>query len=430
MKLLFILFKTLLVLILLLLIVLSVLLVTQGVESTPRIKPGKSLSHQDIVHIKQLLRKNDPRHLKSGDLRSLQLTERDLNLLLTYATRNTWNINTSIALHPGSAEIGLTFKLPKNPVGQYLNTSATLSQAAYSVIIKTLTIGDLDMPGWPFDHLRRYAHRALMQRFDEYRAIMEAINGYLLLEDRMVLMYQWHPELASQLQSRSKGLFFSEADQSRLLAYEQELARIAAQYAYRRISLSKALAPMFQLARERTEAGNDPKAENRALLLVLGMNVLGIDVRSFINAPADRRQRRVRLAVWGRYDLVQHFLVSAALTVSAGSGFADAMGLFKELDDSRGGSGFSFPDLLADHAGVRLAEMATASDQLARIMQQRMSDISKESDFMPRIDHLPEGMMELEFKQRYQDPDSASYRLVEEEIQRRIAQCRVYRSGQ
>ncbi len=429
MKLIFILVKTLLAFVLLSLLLLSVLVITYGVESTPRTGPVKSLAHQDITQIKRILKRNDPRRLKIEDRRVVSLTERELNLLLNYATASKWNLYTSIALHPGSADIAFTFELPENFLGNYLNTSVTLTQASDSVIIDRFTIGQLTIPGWPFSYLQDFIHHALLQRSEEYRVVMESIISYLLLDDRLMLMYEWRQELANQVRTRGKGLFLSSEDQSRLLAYSEELAQLADQHTHRRISLSKVLAPLFQLAMTRTAAGNEPESENRALLLALGMYVLGIDMNKFLDGPYDRRQRRLRLTVMGRHDLAQHFLVSAGLSVSAGSGMADAIGLFKELDDSRGGSGFSFPDLLADRAGVRLAEMATASRQQALIMQQRMSDISSESDFMPKIDHLPEGIMELEFKQRYHDPDSADYRLVEREIERRIAQCRVYQSG-
>jgi hypothetical protein len=102
------------------------------------------------------------------------------------------------------------------------------------------------------------------------------------------------------------------------------------------------------------------------------------------------------------------------------------VGVFKELEDSRGGSGFSFADLLADRAGIRLAEMATETDKRARLLQQRMSGPLAETDFMPEIDNLPEGVMELEFKRRYRDLDSKSYRMIEAEIEQRLSRCRLY----
>ena len=101
-------------------------------------------------------------------------------------------------------------------------------------------------------------------------------------------------------------------------------------------------------------------------------------------------------------------------------------GLYKEVDDSHGGSGFSFADLAADRAGVRLTELATGSAQKASAIQQKMAAAITEDQFMPRIDNLPEGIMALQFKNRYSDFDSTAYTLVEDEITQRINACLVY----
>jgi hypothetical protein len=150
----------------------------------------------------------------------------------------------------------------------------------------------------------------------------------------------------------------------------------------------------------------------------------------FIDVPAGSHARTLRPSLLGRHDLAQHYLVSAGLAVAAGSGLAGGVGVFKELEDSRGGSGFSFADLLADRAGIRLAQMATATEKRARLLQQRMSGPLSETDFMPEIDDLPEGVMELEFKRRYRDLDSNSYsysyRMIEAEIEQRLSRCSIY----
>ena len=59
-----------------------VLVAVASIESTPLVEPARRLSHQDIARIKQLLRQHDPRYLKKQEVRTLLLTERDLNLLL------------------------------------------------------------------------------------------------------------------------------------------------------------------------------------------------------------------------------------------------------------------------------------------------------------------------------------------------------------
>ena len=181
------------------------------------------------------------------------------------------------------------------------------------------------------------------------------------------------------------------------------------------------LPPLFQLAVERS-SGGDVQVENRALILTLTLHALGMNPDRFFEVPQEMPVvPRLRLTLLGRHDLAQHYLVSAALAISGGSVLAAAIGEFKELDDSRRGTGFSFPDLLADRAGIRLAELATGSRQQARRLQQQLGAAQQETDFMPRIGDLPEGIMELEFKHRYRDLDSEAYRLVQDEIDRRRA---------
>jgi hypothetical protein len=269
-------------------------------------------------------------------------------------------------------------------------------------------------------------HTSLLKYSDEYRELLQTIEAFRLDGDQLVLVYQWQPELAAQLRSSGYGLLFSVDDKARVLAYHNKLSRLAKGYPDRRVSLEKILPSLFALASMRSDEHGDPQAENRALLQTLGMYVMGVNVGRFVEAPFETGQQRMYLKVLGRHDLAQHFTVSAAVTVSAGSGLANAVGLFKELDDSRSGTGFSFDDLLADRAGVRLAELATGTPLSARVLQQRISGELSESDFMPAINNLPPSIMELEFKRRYQDLDSEKYGLVDDEIERRIQRCPVY----
>jgi hypothetical protein len=276
----------------------------------------------------------------------------------------------------------------------------------------------------------RFLHAHMLEEFAEYRTMLQAIGEIRVNEERLVVVYQWQPELAARLKSRGYGLLFSTEDKARVLAYYNKLKRLADELASHRVSLEKVLPPLFELAGLRAADQGDLQAENRAMLLTLAMYVLGIDVGRFVDVPHTARQRRMSLTVLNRHDLAQHFTVSAALTVSAGSGLANAAGLFKELDDSRDGTGFSFDDLLADKAGVRLAELATGTDQQARLLLQRMSDQLTEADFMPSIDQLPPSIMELEFKQKYRDLDSEKYRMVDDEIGKRILRCSIYQPAQ
>ena len=398
-----------------------------GIESTPLVEPARRLSHQDIARIKKLLRQHDPRHLNKQEVRTLLLTERDLNLLLEYAIPYTLNTSSRVDLRAEGMKVRLTVKLPDSPLGEYLNITADLSGAYGRIHVKRFTLGGLSLPVWLLNPLLLQGHRVMLARFDEYRTAVDAISSYRFHDDRLVVVYQLDPNLVERLQQSGKVFLFPGADTHRMLAYHEELVSISEQYVSRRISLGRVLLPLFQLAAARTAESGEPQAENRALLLTLTMHALGMNISRFINVPLEPPMQSLHLSVLGRHDLVQHYLVSAALTISAGGGLAGAMGVFKELDDSRGGSGFSFADLLADRAGIRLAEMATGTEQQARLLQQRMGGpLLLEIDFMPNIEDLPEGIMELEFKHRYQDLDSKNYRIIEDEIERRLSRCKVY----
>jgi hypothetical protein len=256
--------------------------------------------------------------------------------------------------------------------------------------------------------------------------VADSIKEIQVADNSISMVYQWQPDAIKKLQAQGKDFFLPADEKERLQAYSERLAVVSQSMNGRTVSLSFFLRPLFQFAQQRTDAGGDPEAENRALLQNLAAFSVGRNINRLIGAKSYPKFGNVRLTLVGRDDLAKHFLVSAAITVSGGSGLANLAGIFKEMDDSRGGSGFSFADLAADRAGVKFAEIASGSTQQARLLQQRLSENFTETDYMPRIDNLPEGIQELEFKRRYKDLDSETYRMVEGEIERRIAACRMF----
>jgi len=197
------------------------------------------------------------------------------------------------------------------------------------------------------------------------------------------------------------------------------------------MGLQEIIQPIFSLAKKRTEAGANPIKENEAAILALGIMASGIRVNHLLGDQKSPRLRKAvlfRLTLLNRRDLMQHFLISAALTVSTNTALSDSIGLSKELDDSKGRSGFSFADLLADRAGTKLAQMVSLNNLSAIKFQQRLSRKTlKELDFMPPHDKLPESISELEFKNRYIDIQHERYLFVEQELRRRIGERSLYK---
>jgi hypothetical protein len=161
----------------------------------------------------------------------------------------------------------------------------------------------------------------------------------------------------------------------------------------------------------------DPVAENRAALIALAAYVNRRSLPDPSGAPAPRL---ISVRMRGRDDVPQHFFTSGALLLQGGSGFANLVGLAKELDDADSASGFNFSDLAANQAGNRFAELATANPRSARRLQQLARAGLSEEDIMPAIDWLPESMSRATFERDFGGRDSQAYRLLVDAIERRV----------
>ncbi len=190
-------------------------------------------------------------------------------------------------------------------------------------------------------------------------------------------------------------------------------------------SLGSFVGPVFWLAQQRS-ARSDPVAENRSAILALAMYFSSLHFERFIGPVRSGEVllhrpsiQKVRLA--GRKDLAVHFITSAGLKIVANSGVSLAVGEFKELLDSGGGSGFSFADLAAGRAGIRFAEVATDSKR-ARKLQSLLQGLPDEALFFPTIKDLPEGLSQAAFEQIYGNIESPLYKAMVNEIDRRISE--------
>ena len=237
----------------------------------------------------------------------------------------------------------------------------------------------------------------------------------------MTLTYQWGDDLPGML----SAALWSEFDQERLKVYQTQLAKLT-RGDRRRLELTGLTQPLFQLASQRSRHG-DAIAENRALILALAFYVNQKNLGKLMPAAKEWPQPAWRVVTLnGRSDLTKHYLVSAMLAAYAGTPLADAVGLYKEIEDARGGSGFSFNDIAADRAGRQMGELAVSSDNQARRVQGLLA-MAKESDFMPETADLPEFMQEAEFQRRFGGLQGEKYRQMMAEIDSRIAALSIYR---
>jgi len=406
-------------------VLLPVLLFVAALEHSPRVTADRNLNQDNVARIKEVLRDADPRWLRVGDRRTLNLVEADLNLILNYGINEFLPGAVLVSLDTDTARVQLSVDASRLLAGRYLNTAFLVRQQDDGYQIADWQLGSLVLPDRFSDLVLRLARR-LLANYAPYHAVLAALEDVQIQPGRLQVRYHWHQDLKDQVQSAGRQWLLSARDQERLRFYHERIYQLSQQLP-RRQSLTALLAALFASAAERSDSAVNAVAENRTLLLALALHLARIDVKPLLATPTQPLSYSwlMRSTLAGREDLAQHFAVSAAIQAAAGSDIASAAGLFKELRDSQGGSGFSFADLAADRAGTRFAGLALAS-ATALALQRSAAALTDEAAFMPDVDHLPEGLQQLEFDRRYANMDNADYRALMTEIERRIESCPLY----
>jgi len=389
----------------------ALLLVVLAVDGAPRVTARDDVSTDDIDRAVEMVRRYDPRRAAAGMLQTVPLRERDIDLLLHHAARRWLGANTRVRVQPGLMTVTASMPVPAD---RWLNVELQLRQTAALPQVANLRVGRLPVPTWaaPLALRAVAAHRGL--QLDALLPV-DYVERVTLTASQVTVTYRSGQGTADRL----RAALVPPADQQRMRAYQERLAVLSRQAKGAEISLATLLQPMFALAVARSASDGDAVAENRAVLLTLGL---------FANhrppelvMPGARnwpRPRALQATLQSRHDLALHFIVSAVIAAQAGTPLADAAGLWKELADARrGGSGFSFNDLAADRAGTRLGELATREP---RRLQAFMAESRAESDFMPIVSDLPELLPEAEFMALYGGVDGEGYRRILADIEARI----------
>ncbi|MCO6459436.1 MAG: hypothetical protein J5I93_29340 [Pirellulaceae bacterium] len=177
-----------------------------------------------------------------------------------------------------------------------------------------------------------------------------------------------------------------------------------------------------------------PDVAPAALLIGLGLVMPDSEklVRIALESGLPDRQRlaerdtqavsHLQPSVRGRRDLAEHFVASAALTAILGEPAAHAAGLAKELLDARRDSGFSFPDLAANAAGVHFANSVLAG----RLPLMSLADEFHVPNFVPAVDGLVEGLGWSEFQRQFGGPSDPAFQRIRQQILVRIEALPAY----
>lgn len=387
------------------------------IDPVAKVESPPAFSRRDIAWAQALFNKYDPRRGPSDVTQSLSLSTDELNRLLNYAVALKPISGMEAELDPESAMIGASLKLPRTPFGSYLNISVALLSDAGRVEVSSVQIGSLPLTGALARGVGYLVHR-MLKRDPAYATITASVRRIDFRENRVTLDYVWQPQLLTQLQRKSAALLVTDGDRKRMLVYakfiQKQLKPIPQGSRYLLLDLTQ---PVFALAQSR---GGDAAAENRAAITALAAYVSGVSLPKLFQGEGKtiRREPPVLPRLHGRLDFAQHYLIAAALAANGGSRLANALGLAKEEDDAKRGSGFSFTDLAADRAAARLGEHLIG--KRAAATQRQLAQATQDNELMPNFTDLPEFMSSDEFARRFGAVGSVRYQAVIDEIDKRL----------
>jgi uncharacterized protein YfiM (DUF2279 family) len=387
---------------------------------TPAVQSSDVLTPEMVGRAERLLRRHNPRWSRDGQIRTAEIEAGDVRLMAGYAASRV-GVAMDVRIQDGEAVVRASVPIPRSPIGGYLNVRATFEDSSGVPHPTRMRIGHLPVP----DVVATWLIRQVARRFyhpDSEQVAAEMIRSVSMHPDRLRIEYQWSDDAAD----RMRAMAVSAEDAARFRAYHDRLVSVTGAMPQSHRSLVDLLGPVMQLAADRSAGGADPVVENRAAIMVVALYINGIGMAAVVpGAEAWPRPRRRGLLLQGRGDLTQHFTVSALLAAAAGTPLAHVVGLYKEIADSRGGSGFSFSDLAADRAGTLFGELAVTS---AAALQRGVRSGLAEGDVMPDITGLADGLPEAEFIRQFGGVDSPEYARVVQEIDRRVAQCRLFKA--
>ncbi len=383
----------------------------------------------DVARASALVRMHNPRRALPGIERHVLLSARDLQFFLAQAARRL-DAEPRVAVDLTDRRATLRASLPlarAMPQGMpdalqsgWLNIELQLAQTAQWPEIAALQVGRLNLPTPLLEWLWPPAVRAL------------GLEGPLALAQDMVRRVRFGPARVDiafawpdEAERRLAEALVAPQEQARVKFYAEQLATLTRQLHASagpggEVPLPQVMQPMFELARQQSLRSGQPEKENRAALLALVGLVNGRSLGELMASP-DTAPRALPITVTlaGRSDTPKHYLVSAALALEGGGPLSDAIGLYKEVSDSRGGSGFSFNDLAADRAGTRFGLLAARSPGT---LQARLAAGVVESDLLPLVSDLPEDLQERVFQRRFGGIDGPAYRDMLVDIENRLDQ--------
>ncbi len=423
--------KSVILLLFLMLFLAPVAFVVTAMEPEPIVTKQSVAGPADAARTKEIARRFRALTESSGDS-SIRLTQADMNSILASGTRAVSLLRSQAIVTPDTLSLRLSVDARRIPGGGWLNLKTAIGASDAGLNISSVKFGPFSLPESLVLPVLGYVVDWTLG--DGLGSVaIKAIDGVAIDGQQVVLGIGLNAADRKALSQRAKQKLRSAANISspeQVRFYFRALEKAVRDGKINpRGSVVQYLRFALEKAREKAAQGtgtDEVKAALLALATYCGHPKFADLIGDVIPEQQTGRQSGCSSAsLQGRGDLRQHFAVSAGLKAAGDTGIAFAIGELKELlDSNKGGSGFSFDDLTSDRAGIKFAEVFLgASPELQGGLLKLL--VSEEA-ILPRTDDLPSGLSEADFKRRFGNVDSAAYKAIVREIDKRISSLPIY----
>ena len=407
--------KTLAIILLISFCLISILLCF-AIDDSPQPIVPQGLNRDDIQRAKQLLHVTPE---ERDSIKTVSLNTKDLNIAINYLLNHYVENTTYIRIDPDRIAFQIAVFVPKSPWGRYLDFSFNIRQNQNGIYLKSLKIGEISIPDKAANWLIPFiVHNTGLNQY------WQLANQYI--KDVKITPQSLDVSYLGSLAEQTKQLAIKKhKDYPSLHIYQQQINEIVNIHDPEwRLSIMQLLQPLFATAYQRSDEDHAIN-ENRAVIIAVASYVFKGELRRYLPIGLIYNKEYPVFA-YKRVDIPQHFIAAALLAAVDSTVLTQQLSVDKEVGDSQHGSGFSFIDLLADQAGIRFGQMATASPEQARKLQEFIANNTDYASIIPNPQDLPEHMDEESFKQRYSEVGSPAYKAVIEQIDSRIKQLTIY----
>jgi hypothetical protein len=365
--------------------------------------------------------------LASADSKiNIEFNANDVNAISSTLSHMFDNTQMGLGYSPNMVQGASSTQINAGLFSIYINVFCEISLLGEESDISHCSLGDLPIPGaivdaFLYSGLTLIFDREVANTIDNVVSNISVKNSVLSVNASKSIDFKERiNDTLNDASSLAKLAIQTNIPDSKIIqAYLEDIDRQE-----KTTDMSVYIKNSMQLAAVRS-IDNDPVVENKAAIWAWAIS---FGTQRFARiAGITEYPRNHQVMLRGRRDLAQHFIYSAIIAQLSSTEFSANAGELKEiLDSSKGGSGFSFADLLADNTGIAFANVLTKNRQSATQSQSLLAAMTRKDTFFPYTHDLPEGLSQAKFKLIFNDRSSDTYTAFVNKVNARIAQLPLY----